>query len=325
MGFRKLKNIIKKIAPKFIILFYRNITSKTFKEEKRGYGSLNKDKKFYVIRRTPPAAGLMSNYSVVLLHLLEAEKRKLIPVIDYKNYNSYYKEENLINGTQNVWEYYWEQSSSYSLEEIYQSQNIILSAEIPNQEGIWNLKFLDNDIYIKKLYEISKKVPLNNKTQKYVNKVYEEVIPKNKNILGVAMRGTDYTLLKPQGHPVQPEIEEMIKIVKEKILKWKIDYIYLTTEEENTLRIFKNEFKNKLLFVKRERYKSYDGKKYIPDVRFKRSNDKYLTGLEYLSEMYILSKCNSLIAASNSGVVAAVIMNGNQYENKYIINLGVYN
>lgn len=34
MGFRKLKNIIKKIAPKFIILFYRNITSKTFKEEK---------------------------------------------------------------------------------------------------------------------------------------------------------------------------------------------------------------------------------------------------------------------------------------------------
>ena len=41
--------------------------------------------------------------------------------------------------------------------------------------------------------------------------------------------------------------------------------------------------------------------------------------------MYILSKCNSLIVAANSGVVAAVTMNGNQYENKHIINLGVYN
>ncbi|WP_462351482.1 hypothetical protein [Fusobacterium varium] len=40
--------------------------------------------------------------------------------------------------------------------------------------------------------------------------------------------------------------------------------------------------------------------------------------------MYILSKCNSLIRASNSGVIAAVIMNGNQYKNKHIINLGVY-
>lgn len=326
MQLKKLKNIIKKIVPNFLILFYRNIRSKTFKEEKRSYGSLNKDKKFYVIRRTPPASGLFSNYGVALLHLLEAEERKLIPIIDYKNYLSSWKEKKSINNTENMWEYYWQQPSNYLLEEIYQSQNVILSAELPNQEKIWYPEFLNNDIYIKKLYEISKKVPLNKKTQEYVNKIYEKIIPKNKNILGVAVRGMDYLSSKfNSGHPVQPSKEELLKIVKEKEKEWNVDFIFVTTEEEIVIEIFKKEFKEKLIFVERERYRNYNNEKIIPQTNLStRKNDKYLTGLEYLSEMYILSKCNSLIAASNSGVVAAVIMNGNQYENKYIINLGVY-
>ena len=38
-----------------------------------------------MIRRTPPGAGLFSNYLLVLMHLKYAELNNLTPVIDYKN------------------------------------------------------------------------------------------------------------------------------------------------------------------------------------------------------------------------------------------------
>jgi hypothetical protein len=40
---------------------------------------------------------------------------------------------------------------------------------------------------------------------------------KNKGkILGVKTRGTDFTALKPAGHPIQPNINDVINFVKTK-------------------------------------------------------------------------------------------------------------
>lgn len=311
----KIKKILKKIL--------RIKEKEIFKEESKSYGDLNSDKTFYVIRRTPPAAGLFSNYGVVLLHILEAEKRNLIPVIDYENYYSNYLEEELVNETKNAWEYYFKQPTKYKLEEIYKSRNVILSSEIPNQERIWNTEFLRNINYIKKLNEVSQKVFFNDKTLEYLETIYEQMIPKNKKILGVPVRGTDYNSKTAKGHPIQPSIEIIIELVKKKFEEWNCDYIFVTTEEEKTLAKFIEVFGDKVLYTQRNRYTNYKGG-YITEQRFNRKNDKYLTGLEYAAEIYILSKCNSIITSSTSGVVAAFIFNNNKYENKYIFDLGYY-
>ena len=58
--------------------------SRHLKEENKKFGKLNGDITFYVIRRTPPGAGLFSNYLLVLMHLKYAELNSLTPIIDYK-------------------------------------------------------------------------------------------------------------------------------------------------------------------------------------------------------------------------------------------------
>lgn len=321
-----MKKIIKKYIPIKIKKILLKILGRKyyFQEEKKSYGKLNKDKIFYVVRRTPPGAGLFSNYTVSLLHILEAENRNLIPVIDYESYYSDYKEEEMINGSNNAWEYYFRQPSSYKLDEVYRSQNVILSGELPkNSSNIWCADFLKNIKEIEKLHKISKKVDFNSSVKNYLEKKYEEIIPKNKKILGAAIRGREYTEQKPKNHPIQPDLREFIKLIQEKYREWQCDYIFITTEEEKTLEKLKEVFKEKLLYVPRERFKEYNGGN-LREQRFERKNDKYLTGLEYTTEIYILSKCNSIIAAPASGITAAFIFNGNKYENKYIFDLGYY-
>jgi len=62
------------------------------------FGIKNKNKIFYVIKRTP-GAGLFSNVIYVLNHLLVAEKNKFIPIIDMENFTTIYNEKEKINNT----------------------------------------------------------------------------------------------------------------------------------------------------------------------------------------------------------------------------------
>jgi hypothetical protein len=93
---------------------------------KRHYGKLYPEKTFYVIRRPEPGAGLFSNFHWALGHIIYAQKEKYIPIVDMKNYKTYYNEIESINGSKNAWEYYFEQPSSYTLEQVYKSKNVIL-------------------------------------------------------------------------------------------------------------------------------------------------------------------------------------------------------
>ena len=89
-------------------------------------GKLNPDKVFYIIRRYP-GTGLLSNLAYVINHIQIANRMGFIPIVDMKNYPSVYNENDKIFGTLNSWEYYFEQLTDYSLDEVYQSKNIIIT------------------------------------------------------------------------------------------------------------------------------------------------------------------------------------------------------
>ena len=55
------------------------------------FGEKNKNKFFYVIKRTP-GSGFFSNFVYVLNHLRISELFNLIPVIDMKNYKTIYND-----------------------------------------------------------------------------------------------------------------------------------------------------------------------------------------------------------------------------------------
>ena len=63
----------------------------------------------------------------VLHHLLIAEKFEFIPIVDMENYFTFYNEKSSINSINNSWDYYFEPVSKYTLKEVYESKNVIIS------------------------------------------------------------------------------------------------------------------------------------------------------------------------------------------------------
>ena len=177
---------------------------------------------------------------------------------------------------------------------------------------------------------IKRVVKMNDTTKIYVEREYNDII-KGKKVLGVLCSGTDYTSNKPKGHPVQPTVEEVIDHVGEKIDALDCQYIYLATEEENILNKFTAAFPNKILTNKRFYYddfyaikEQYGELARISQVSNGRENDNYYKSLEYLSSIYILSKCDSLIAGNCGGSRAALYLNGNNYQYSYLFDYGLY-
>ncbi len=84
---------------------------------------------------------------------------------------------------------------------------------------------------------------------------------------------------------------------------------------------FTKRFPDKVIVNKRKYYDDLNidySKHMLAGAKFGMENDKYLQGMEYLSSMVILSKCNSLIGGWCGGTCAAnymkaVNMNINTY------------
>ena len=127
-----LKSSFKKILKKiFLMREYRPIVNLDNKFQKRRIfnvigGNLNPDKIFYVIQRYP-GYGIFSNLTFVINHMKIALDMGFIPIVDMQNYSTIYNENKKIYNTFNSWEYYYEQLSPYSLEDVYNSKNIILT------------------------------------------------------------------------------------------------------------------------------------------------------------------------------------------------------
>ena len=305
--------------------------SKNFLEKKKSYGSKNPDDIFYIIRRTPPGAGLFSNYLLVVMHLYYAEQFGYKPIIDWKNYSNFYKEKNSINGTKNSWEYYFKQPIDTSLNEVYKSKNVILSSSNVSNilESSFSMKdlnqpdFIGDKDQIEKFNELLKHISLCDSIKQESENQLEDLFKNRKNILGIVLRGTDYLNKElSRGHSTPFNIESSIDIVETYLNKWKMEYVYLSSEVSEYAEIYKDHFEDKVILLKRDRYKNNQNKKLINQYKRVRKNDKFLTGLEYLTEVYGLAKCDSIIGTPCGSLNAAIIINNNKYINKKIFDLG---
>lgn len=171
-------------------------------------------------------------------------------------------------------------------------------------------------------------VVMTSETKAYCEKEYINLIQaKNSKILGVLSRGSDYLKLRPLYHPIQPTIEELLDLCAIKKKEFGYDFIYLATEESKIQQIFENEYPGKIIANKRVYYdENYNkkGHQFLRDATTERENDFYLRGLEYLSSLYCLSKCNALIAGNCGGSQIAIFMNNMKYEYVHLFNLGLY-
>jgi len=126
--------------------------------------------------------------------------------------------------------------------------------------------------------------------------------------------------------PCTPPVEFAKDIVIEKVREWKFNKIFLVTEDKSILQFFKETFGDgfgSFCITFNKEFFKYDPKKAASQNRINRDNDYFLQGKEYVTEMVLLSMCNSLVTARVSGATA-VMMLADNFENVYAFNLGHY-
>lgn len=209
--------------------------------------------------------------------------------------NIYLKDEDI--GKYNAWELFYKQPTGIGLDNI-SSEKVIYSSPIywPNRTP--SITSLLNDkkefaLYCRIYQDF---IHYNSDVKGYTDE--ELKIIDKKRVLGVLYRGTDYTHRKPKGHPIQPTLQQVIAKAAEIMDRFECEYIYLASDEQNAENEFKRAFPEHILTNKRKYYDvsgiDYSNH-YISEVSFDRDNDEFLKGIEYISSINILSKCNCFL------------------------------
>lgn len=294
-------------------------------QKKAKYGEKNADKTFYVIRpRKDCVEGLLSLFWNVVRNVDYAEENNYIPVVDFKNYKTQYT----INDTDNVWGYYFSQPSDYTLEDVYNSKNVILSG----LETQWYKREKYKACYEqKKLDDFHRHIfgciDFSDEVKKRL------LVEKNnlgidlKNTIGLYLRGTDYIRLKPSGHPVQPTVNQAIDIVDEYMEKYETTNIFLVTEDGEIYDAIKTKYGDKCITPSFDKYiYGYKGNKFISKDNCINdlAADAYERGMQYLIKMIILSECGYLVGGNTNGMWAVNVFAKKHFKDRFIFDLGMY-
>ena len=235
-----------------------------------------------------------------------------IPQIDIVNSNSV-----------NIWESFFEQP--FPSIDRKNKKTVIATDRIGESLPSWHASYDEEEAeYWYTAYSMF--VNLNSTCREYVQNEINTLLA-DRNVLGILCRGTDYTATKPKGHPIQPNIEEYFPIIDRLLEKNNYHHIYLATEDSRYEKVFRNKYHDLILTNKRTYYDEIylkNNYELLSQVHFERENDEYIKGLEYISSLFILSRCNGLVAGNCGGTLGAILLNNGHYNDKYIFDLGLY-
>ncbi len=242
-------------------------------------GELNPDKKFLIL-----TFDRYCGWAVIIRffedQLMFAEKNGYIPVVDLKNFKTQYISDDDL-GKINVWDLYFNRVSDYSLEEVYSSKNVYLTGKKYKWEG-----------------KIEYRIKLNKETDLLLKNEYNRLFPKKPDkVLGVVFRGTDFNTA--YGHPKTIGIKEFMEDVDDYYNHIGYQYIFLATEVEEAVGQFNEKFGSKVFYIDQPRY-SKDEKRLLADIPGDRYDDEKKKSLEYLTVLYNLYHCDSVMGVNCS-------------------------
>lgn len=308
--------------------------------EKKSFGNKNKKETFYVIRTDSTQQwGIATTCSIVLNGIKYAVDRGWIPVVDYQNYflAGIQDEEN--RGKENAWEYYFEQpDAGYSLEEVYQSRNVVLGPVRGQPHGSlsWNdTKDILNGKYADYFRCAEKYLRLSPEIMERAERMRAELFQRaaGEKILGVGMRAGLYwgEALKSSdyaGHPGGPDIDEYIALTRTHMREFGCGYIFVSCDDRYYLERMEREFGEKCLYMSGRTLAHFFDKEGKPIRDEKEKAVEIVTQSErerttdYLIEIYLLSVCNSLFRVQGGGSLLACLMNNRKYEHYYLADRG---
>ena len=279
--------------------------------------------RYLIIRKDVPKLdyGLFSYYIRFIAEIEEAISHNMTPVVDMLNYKSPFHGENEV-GKVNAWEQFFEQPCGVGVEEALQSGKArYIWYDNPPIHPNDSLDFLYNDDFLKYYHLIQTKYL---RIKPDLVSEYEENVKSmfsGERVVGVLARGTDYSGIRPWYHPIQPDTEQILPVVRKYMKDYDCTKVFLATEDESILERFKTEFGTNLVYVDQKRLNGSDcwlheNKEWTSISPVKRARD-------YLGAIYALSKCNGIVSGRTSGAVGALLMSDG-YEFKHIFTFGRY-
>lgn len=289
------------------------------RERKKSYGNENPEKTFYVISFDYDTQGLFAIVKSVLSHIMYATDKGWIPVVDLENYGCQYQQDG-----GNAWEQLFQQPCGYTLKDIQKSRQVIRSyyGMYPYNSYDFYVDVLDRPEECKQIAETYKKyIKPQPKVLEYMEKTKRDLHIDSKT-LGVLCRGTDYLNRKPHYHPRQPKPEIVIRDAWQIMEKNGYDSVFVATEDENVLDMFKKKFGNRIKYIEQPRLALLENQQYLSDIKTDVETRTQMA-LDYYTALYILSLCPALLAGRTAGTLGAVFMSEG-YEWTKFYNLGYY-
>lgn len=278
---------------------------------------------YCIIKRNDSIPGLGSHIITNLGQIITSISEGYIPIIDMINV------ENSFSGLsqkmkKNAWELFFKQPFNCSLSPDILEKRYIVKDGIPRVMPSYDMEFLTNPDLVQRWKSLMKKfIPFSSEIEKKNTLAFQHFpFNTNERILGVLARGTDYTLLRPYNHPVQPTITQLLDKAEKVIEKYQCKYVYLATEDSLILSAFQKKFKD-LLISTQNIYFSNIKEENLTEVYKKYQVDLYSKNQEYLTALYLLSKCCCFIGGRTSGAVVSLLLS-DKYDYFYMWNMGRY-
>lgn len=301
------------------IMYYDEVMSFTFMfSDCRELGDKNPDKKFFVMDGYYSNLGLFALFPKIEICARYAKSIGFIPVIRLTMSNgSIYSN---FHGD-DIWAKFYNQPEQFTLEEVMESRNVFFSPGFYNgsvQSYIMQEQCRDTRLS----WQDGR---FNKQVWDYIRSRQKQFLPHPAKTLGVLARGTDYVNTHLSNHPIHASIDMLCHKIDELLEAWKLDYIYVATEDESYCKYLKERYGDRVTFTDQERYLVEPGEMLSHmHARQKEKRDGFLPGVEYILSIHLLSQCNSLLASGYCGGVNETLQeNDGEYENVYVFDLGV--
>lgn len=245
-----------------------------------------------------PTAGFFALLHRLLCGLYFADRLGLIPVADAW-VGCAYEEQIPVNGSRNVFEYYYEPLSDITMQSALNSQNVVRISDF-NMDLVF-LKyhcewFNMSETFINEMGRLYKKyIRFNEATREKLDTDVLNILQKKKT-LGIHFRGTDYAV-GAVGHPVALSIEDYFYYMDYALEHFSFEQIFVATDDAGALRKLKERYSNIICY---DDVLRAEGK--VSVAFLKRENmelPKYRAGYEVIRDTYTLSLCDGLIVGQS--------------------------
>lgn len=289
-------------------------------------------KTYYVIAQQNTKVGIYGYLNCFLPHIAYAVAKGYIPVIDMRSYENIYIPKDHF-GSVNAWELFFRQPMDVGLDDMSDGE-VIRCPDMLWYHGMPNSCPMMNDQELAMWAALYKKyIRHNAKAEGYIRDEMSRILTDPERTVGVIYRGTTYTKGQATGHPIQPTMKMLADAVQKMMQAHGIECIYLASDEKSIVDYMNSRFPGKVRINKRVYYDEVEGVDYsrynldgtdIVGNLFAREDNEYLIGIEYISSMNLVANCGYLIAGACGGCTAVLYMNGLNYRDRLVFDLGKY-